>query len=191
MKQKQIKNRLLILIAMNCLTFLLFAVGCSKKEKKPPVALSGNSASQMSSISNPKPVQNQASSVSKLNFSTTNQLDFSTKKDPFKAFIVIKKGALQTNKSLRSSSKFALPIHNYDINQFKLIGVITGGKDNQAMVTDPNGKAYVLKIGMTIGKNDGIINLITTNGVDVIEQYRDESGKLRKQHILIGMQRKQ
>ncbi len=59
------------------------------------------------------------------------------------------------------------------------------------MVIDPNGKGYVLKIGMTIGKNDGRVMSITPNSVDVLEQFRDDNGRVRKEHIRISMPRKQ
>jgi type IV pilus assembly protein PilP len=59
------------------------------------------------------------------------------------------------------------------------------------MVVDPNGKGYVLKQGMTIGKNEGTITLITSAGFDVVEQFRDDSGKIRKETINVLLPKKQ
>jgi type IV pilus assembly protein PilP len=59
------------------------------------------------------------------------------------------------------------------------------------MVVDPNGKGYVLKPGMTIGKNDGRIATINIHGVDVVEQFKDDSGRVRKENIRITLPRKQ
>ncbi len=85
----------------------------------------------------------------------------------------------------------ALPIHSFDVSQFKLIGIITGDRQNEAMVVDPNGKGYVIKAGMTIGKNEGLITSITNSGVDVVEQFRDDNGRVRKETIKITLPRKQ
>jgi type IV pilus assembly protein PilP len=59
------------------------------------------------------------------------------------------------------------------------------------MVTDPEGKGYVLKVGMLIGKNDGRIVSISTSGVEVLEQFKDDSGRVRKEHIKLSLPRKQ
>jgi len=85
----------------------------------------------------------------------------------------------------------ALPIHRFDVRQFRLIGVITGGRENLAEVVDPNGKGYVLKVGMTIGSNEGRIVSIATSGVEVLEQFRGENGKMRKERVRITLPRKQ
>jgi len=68
--------------------------------------------------------------------------------------------------------------------------MVADPKGNKAMVVDPTGKGYVLKIGMTIGKNEGKIIRITTSGVDIVEQFRDETSKIRKETIRIPLLRK-
>jgi len=120
-----------------------------------------------------------------------NQFDFSGKKDPFKPDLAVKAVTAPLPEDLRKALKDGLPIHSFDVSQFKLIGIVTGAKENQAMVTDPNGKGYVLKTGMTIGKNDGRVTAVTMNGVDVIEQFKDDSGRVRKENIRITLPRKQ
>ena len=120
-----------------------------------------------------------------------NQFDFSSKKDPFKPFVVVKAISAPTPDDLKKAIIDGLPIHSFDVSQFKLIGIVTGGKENQAMVVDPNGKGYVLKVGMSIGKNDGRIISISTIGVDVLEQFKDDNGRVRKENIRITLPRKQ
>jgi type IV pilus assembly protein PilP len=121
----------------------------------------------------------------------TNQFDFSSKKDPFKPFMVVKSEVNKPSVTTKTALHNSLPIHSFDVSQFKLIGIITGGRENQAMVTDPGGKGYVLKVGMTIGKNDGKIISINSNGVDVLEQFRDDNGRIRKENIKLALPRKQ
>jgi type IV pilus assembly protein PilP len=158
--------------------------GCNKKDQPPAVAppVAVLVVQQLA-----KPVQKPVSSTVRLAPPPVgNQFDFSNKKDPFKPFIVAKTGA-----DLKKALQTGLPIHSFDVSQFKLIGVITGVKENQAMVVDPNGKGYVLKIGMSIGKNDGRITAISTRGVEVLERFKDDNGRVRKENIRITLPRKQ
>jgi type IV pilus assembly protein PilP len=168
----------------------LSAQGCKKSEQSPapvpPVAHTPGSVKRPE-----KPVQQQITSSVNLNTASRNQFDFSSKKDPFKPYIVAKIVAVPLSKKIKRTSRLALPIHSFDVNQFKLIGIITGGKENQAMVTDPNGKGYVINVGMTIGKNEGRIMSITSSGVNVLEQFVDDNGRVRKEYIKINLPRKQ
>jgi type IV pilus assembly protein PilP len=115
----------------------------------------------------------------------------SNKKDPFKPFVVVKVESKRSFDSINKTQHDSLPIHSFDVNQFKLIGIVSGGRENKAMVTDPGGKGYVLKVGMSIGKNNGKIVAINSNGVDVVEQFKDEGGKTRRETIKLTLPRKQ
>lgn len=188
---RKLRTNKYLIVSLVCLvTGLLSIQGCKKAEQdsssNPAVAPVASAA-----VGHPaKPAQKQMSSSLNPDAATVNQFDFSTKKDPFKPYVLFKKPLAVSSKSLKRSDRFLLPIHSFDVSQFRVIGVITGGKENQAMVVDPNGKGYVLKVGMTIGKNDGRIVSISAGGVDVLEQFRDDNGKLRKEHIKISMPRK-
>jgi len=190
MKQNLQKNNItqLMLIAGSVVVSLSGLVGCNNSQQPNSSGASAPSVTPGQSVQKAA-VQKQVSSVLKISPAPVNQFDFSTKKDPFKPFAIIKTpvSSSSNNKELKT----VLPIHSFDISQFKLIGIVTGGKENKAMVTDPNGKGYVLRTGMTIGKNDGKITAITNNGVEVLEQFRDDNGRVRKEHIKITLPRKQ
>ena len=166
-----------------------FLSGCNKKDQ-PPVAVPPVVAPVAQQLA--KPVQKPVSSTVKLAPPPSgNQFDFSNKKDPFKPLVLAKVAATPSSDELKKALKDGLPIHAFDVSQFKLIGIVTGGKENQAMVVDPNGKGYVLKTGMSIGKNDGRIISITAGGIDVLEQFKDDNGRVRKENIKITLPRKQ
>lgn len=167
----------------------LLSTACDKKQPQPPSPVPSPSAKAV--VIQPKPVQKQTSSVTRAPAAPVNQFDFSNKKDPFKPFLVVKAEPKNSPESIKKARINSLPIHNYDVSQFKLIGIITGGRENQAMVTDPGGKGYVLKVGMLIGKNDGRIVSISTAGVDIVEQFRDDNGRVRKENIKLTLPRKQ
>lgn len=191
MTPKLSKNKVLRGLVIVVISALPCVQGCKKKEQrqvpapvpKPVVA---------ANVKQPeKIVQKQVSSSSKLAPAPVNQFDFSTKKDPFKPYVILKKPPVSARiRRSRKIDTFALPIHSFDVSQFKLIGIISGGKESRAMITDPNGKGYVIKVGMTIGKNEGRVMSITSGGVDVLEQFTDDNGKTRKEHIRINLPRK-
>ena len=184
---KNLRKNSLRVTALLSLTVMLQAIpGCKKTEQQPV------QPSSVPAVVPAKPevpaLQQQNSSVVSLSPPTATQFDFSSKKDPFKPYIIIKSPTASASQGARSASH--LPIHSFDVNQFKLIGIITGGKENKAMVTDPSGKGYVLRVGMTIGKNGGRVTAITSTGVEIREQFRDDNGRVRKENIKLTLPRK-
>lgn len=179
---KKGKNKKLFLLIFVCLALL--PIGCEKKSSPPP-----QPATQAKPVVKPlPPVQKQQSSA-KVAVNTMPQFDFSNKKDPFKPFVVETK---KVKPEIKGGSSFGgLPIQNYEVNQFKVLGIITGLKENNALVVDPAGKAYVVKSGMEIGKNNGRITRIDTASIEVFEQYRDDGGRFRKRTVRISLPRKQ
>lgn len=165
------------------ITALALLPGCKKKEEgaPPPPTPAAPTAAKA-----PAPVQKQVTSAVPA-AGVAPQLDFSAKKDPFKPFIVVAPKAAAVPAKVRVG---ALPIQNYDVNQFRVIGIVAGLKENRAMIVDPAGKGYVVKEGMLIGKNEGRISKITPAGIEVVEQYQ-ETGKTRKRTVRLTLPRKE
>ena len=84
----------------------------------------------------------------------------------------------------------ALPIQSYDTEKFRITGIITGIRENSALVVDPTGKGYVLKEGMQIGSNDGRVKKVTASSIEVEESFRDDNGKVRKRIVKLTLLRK-
>jgi type IV pilus assembly protein PilP len=190
MIKKLLKRNSFFSTSAGVLFCALVLTACSSKDQ-PAVAPPAPAKPPKAAVVVPKPVQNAASSASRLSAVPANQFDFSNKKDPFKPFIVVKVEAKRSLDAIKKAQYDSLPIHSFDVNQFKLIGIVSGVRENRAMVTDPGGKGYVLKVGMSIGKNNGKVVLINANGVNVVEQYKDESGKTRQETIKLTLPRKQ
>jgi len=164
---------------------------CKKNEEPAPAHPAPAQQVKDAKPQQVKPVQKQVSSALTLPLAPVNQFDFSNKKDPFKPFALVKAPQAPAADNSLKRVRNALPIHSFDVNQFRLIGIVTGDSQNKALVVDPNGKGYVIKVGMTIGKNEGLITSITNSGVDVVEQFRDDNGRVRKETIKIALPRKQ
>lgn len=168
-------SALLLLSAIIC-------VGACKKEEQKPAAPAPKSA-----VKPVVPVQKRISSALPAAPGSA-QLDFTTKKDPFKPFVVVAPKAPSVSGKPRLGM---LPIQNYDVAQFKVIGIVAGLKENRAMIVDPAGKGYVVRPGMLIGKNDGRITRITSSAIEVLESYRNDSGKVRKNVVKLTLPRKE
>jgi type IV pilus assembly protein PilP len=197
-------------IAVLLMTVCVAAVGC-KKEVKPvpstakpakPVpqtvqkqsssakgASSKETQKQVSSSRTPlKGVQQQTSSMKRIAVAGT-QLDFSVKKDPFKPYIVQPVAPVKKEPGLGKNVN-ALPIQSFDVNKFALVGIIAGLKENRALIVDPFRKGYVVKAGMLLGNNNGRITRISGDAVEVLEQFRDDNGKLRKRTVRLVLPQK-
>lgn len=164
--------------------------GCGTKAPAPPAPRPG-AAAPKPAAPQAKPVQKQLSSALTLSSPQVNQFDFSNKKDPFKPFVAVKAEPSAPEAKGHRSLKEVIPLHRFDVTQFVLIGIVTGDRENRAMVVDPNHKGYVLRVGMTIGRNEGRVTAITTRGVEVLEQFRDDNGRVRKERIWLTLPRKQ
>ncbi len=135
-------------------------------------------------------VQRQASSAKMPSYSASVTLNFANRRDPFKPFIQAPSPQAPVSKSVKKV-KDLLPIQSYDTEKFRVSGIITGVRQNSALVIDPKGKGYVVREGMLIGSNDGRVKRITNSSVEVEESFRDDSGKVKKRVVKLSLIRKQ
>ena len=105
------------------------------------------------------------------------------KRDPFRSYLDVlkQKGAApETGRRKEETEK-------YELDQYKLTGLITGSSQPQALVEDPQGRGHVLRIGARLGKNGGRLTRIISTEITVVEEYRDPKGKLVRVPITIKL----
>jgi type IV pilus assembly protein PilP len=175
------KNKVAFLTIFIAAAFLGLA-GCGKKESPPKVA------PQAKKPATKALVKQQQLSSSRAATSTSETVDFTLQKDPFKPYVDVSKGILAPKKNRFGQ---IIPILNFDLTQFSVKGIIVGLKENSALIVDPTGKPYVVKAGMEIGRNEGKITKITPTYIEVFEQYRDESGKVKKNTTKLMLPKKE
>ncbi|MCK4535442.1 MAG: pilus assembly protein PilP [Desulfuromonadales bacterium] len=95
------------------------------------------------------------------------------RRDPFLPLTAIKKPLDQAEEEPLT------PLQQYELQQYRLLGVIVGLDEPRAMVAAPDGKSYILKKGVKIGKNNGVVIDITDKVIQVEEKYYDFSGNVR------------
>ncbi len=104
------------------------------------------------------------------------------RRDPFTPLLVMKNPAL-------SNTEPQTPLQSFELGQLRLIAIIIGKGPASAMVMAPDGKGYILKEGIRVGKNNGIVIGINPQAVLVKEKYMDFSGEVmeKTQEIQLPM----
>jgi len=88
------------------------------------------------------------------------------KRDPFRSYLA--EFSKDTN---TFASRCVGPLGKYEIEQMRLVAVITGLEDPVAMVEVPGGEGVVVRRMQCIGKNGGVVAAVRTGEV-VVTEYR-------------------
>jgi len=127
-----------------------------------------------------KPVKLNAQEKSKLK-EVIYKSKITALRDPFVPFIKF------TERSAKQKvKKPLLPLQRYALSQLVLIAIIDAGKKGKwAMVQDASGKGYMVREGMPIGSEGGIVKEILPDQIVVERTKVDLLGK--KKVILTGL----
>jgi type IV pilus assembly protein PilP len=98
--------------------------------------------------------------------------DPSGKRDPFRPYVTSAELAARRSKERLS------PLEKLELSQLKLVAIVWGMRRNHAMVEDPGGVGYVLRVGTKVGPNGGRVARITPDAVYVEESFRDAGGSV-------------
>ncbi|MFA5585822.1 MAG: pilus assembly protein PilP [Saccharofermentanales bacterium] len=94
------------------------------------------------------------------------------RRDPFAPLLVVRPPTF-------ASTEPQTPLQSFELGQLRLIAIIVGKGPASAMVMAPDGKGYILKKGIKVGKNSGKVIDINPEAVLVEENYLDFSGEVR------------
>jgi type IV pilus assembly protein PilP len=83
------------------------------------------------------------------------------------------------------------PLCRWDVDQLKLVAVVTGTGSPVAMVEDPNGVGHMVRQGTTVGKLGGKVTSIQRDLVVVTESSHDPFGKLVQNHTQLKIEQAQ
>ncbi|MFC1610149.1 pilus assembly protein PilP [Myxococcota bacterium] len=93
------------------------------------------------------------------------------KRDPFRSYLA------DMGRSKGKKEKNPEDTEMFELDQYRLTGLVTGTAQPKAMVEDPDGKGHVLRIGSRLGKNGGRITRIAVDGIVVTEEFRAPTGE--------------
>jgi type IV pilus assembly protein PilP len=94
------------------------------------------------------------------------------RRDPFTSLLKIRK-------PLQDESEPLTPLQQFGLKELRLSAIVVGKGEPKAMVVAPDKKAYFLSAGVKVGRNQGVVREIATDGVIVEERFRDFSGEIR------------
>jgi type IV pilus assembly protein PilP len=160
--------RTLFFLALMASISLMVLTGCGEKTPEPgPAPTPKKVATPPSEKGKPVPSPEDISELSPPPY----RYDPTGRRDPFESLLDVKKPV--------STEVPLTPLQKFGIGQLRLIGVIVGKGEPRAMVVAPDGKSYILKKGIKVGKNDGKVVDINQDAVVVEESYADFSGEVR------------
>jgi type IV pilus assembly protein PilP len=161
-------------LGLTALSALLLASGCDKP-KPPPPALAAPAARPAEAARPAAPAAEGEKKPGEVwSYSSVG------KRDPFRSFLT---EARAGGASL--VTRCATPLGRFELEQFKLVAVITGLEDPVAMVQAPNGTGYTVRRGSCIGKNGGSVAAVRTGEVVVAEwATRADGTRDRTQTVL-------
>lgn len=81
------------------------------------------------------------------------------------------------------------PLERVEVSQLRVVGIVShvGSRDSLAMVEMPDGKGYVLRPGVSVGRYGGVVRSITANEVIIQERGHDIIGKEKTRDIVLKM----
>jgi len=83
------------------------------------------------------------------------------------------------------------PLERYNLDEFKLTGIVWGGFGYNAMLEGPDGKGYFIRVGTILGPNRGVVRRITLSTIVVEEKYKNLAGETERKEIVIELRKKQ
>jgi type IV pilus assembly protein PilP len=108
------------------------------------------------------------------------------KRDPFKSFL----GDLRATTGA-VVTRCNTPLGRFELDQLRLVAVVTGLADPLAMVEAPNGVGYSVRKGACIGKNGGVVATIRTGEVVVTEWAMRADGTREKTETTLRLPKEQ
>lgn len=148
---------------------MTLTIGC--KDEKPPVS----KAAPVKTIQEaaPQQTEKEEQKVEK----EVYIYDRKGKRDPFVSLVV----------KAQEAPKKGVPLESYDVGSIKVIGIVWGEKGYYAGITLPDGKAYTLKEGMTVGLHEGRVHSITKDSVVVRERVKDYKGEYKLKETILKL----
>jgi type IV pilus assembly protein PilP len=88
---------------------------------------------------------------------------------------------------INETKKNVLPLEQFEVNEFELVGVVIGSGIKKAMVQDLTGRGYFIQVGTRIGKMGGKVIRISEKEVVVKEPFQDFLGRTSSRVITLKL----
>jgi type IV pilus assembly protein PilP len=161
-------------LRLTALVSLLLAIACDKPRPAAPAAASPALRPPEAAKAAAPAAEDEKHPVAVWSYSSVG------KRDPFRSFLSENRGG-----GASLVTRCGTPLGRFELEQFRLVAVITGLEDPVAMVQAPNGTGYTVRRGSCIGKNGGSVAAVRTGQVVVAEwATRADGTRDRTQTVL-------
>ena len=97
-------------------------------------------------------------------------------RDPFRPM------TMRTRANARARENLS-PLERFDLGQLKIVGIVWDLKEPRAIIEDPAGLGYMVRVGTAIGNSDGKVKAIHRNQIIVEEFYEDAYGARKQREV--------
>ncbi len=108
------------------------------------------------------------------------------RRDPFLSVVALTKQKIEKKRKKKIN-----PLENYDVADFKVLGIVYDGTRYYASVMLPDGKAFTVTKGMTVGLYDGKIIDITPSQIVVREYVMNYKGQLKPKDTILKLRKEE
>jgi type IV pilus assembly protein PilP len=171
-------NRRLTIIPVSVL-FVVMSFGCGGGEppRGPSMAKPGSTKAPAAAPTTPAVEKTEEPPT--VSLPANYAYDPSGRRDPFRSILVTS----ETAKSLKSLP----PLLRAEIGELQLIGIVWGGFGYSAMVQTPDGKGYTIRVGTSVGPNNGVVRRITARYLTIEEKYTDIFGEKKVREVKLDL----
>ncbi len=155
---------------------LLFVAACGESKSTAPRSTAARPAAAPAAA----PAPAAPSPEAELAYSSVG------KRDPFKSFL----GELRASTGA-VVTRCSTPLGRFELDQMRLVAVVTGLADPLAMVEAPTGVGYAVRKGACIGKNGGVVATIRSGEMVVTEWAVRADGTREKTETALRLPREQ
>jgi len=109
------------------------------------------------------------------------------KPDPFRPLLA--DISLKIKAAVNDRDKaFLTPLQKYELSDLKLVAVVVLDGEPTAMLEDPTGYGYVVRKGVLVGPNDGVVERVTPTGMIIKEKIYNSVGEIESKISTITIQ---
>jgi Tfp pilus assembly protein PilP len=163
------KNILIIMLVGISLVF-----SCSTGKKEGPVSpVAPGSQKKIQDMKPPIAVEEEKKP----------EYEITGTRDPFEPYQI-----LRTDDMYKKTPTDVL--QNITLGQIALVGVILD-KNPRALVQDASNTGYIIKEGMHVGENSGIVTKISSSGVTIKQHFKDYMGKVNTREVVLTLKKEE
>ncbi|MBQ4335255.1 MAG: pilus assembly protein PilP [Myxococcaceae bacterium] len=112
------------------------------------------------------------------------------KRDPFRSYLIdeAKTAEKKVDEPVRPIENLRCgPLCKWDLEQLRLVAIVSGISNPIAMVEAPDGRGYTVRRGTFIGKRSGKVTNIRPSEMVITEIYKDNAGVPQPHEIYIAL----